>query len=127
MTEKQPKTIPFSIRLTRAEREELERRAGKRPVGAFARERLFGHKETDGRRAKAKRTRFPTADKTALAQVLGLLGQSNLARNLDTIAEAARIGALPLTPDMLTRIDQACRDIAAMKSALMQSLGIKEE
>lgn len=127
MTGKASKTVPFSIRLTPAERQELERRAGKRPIGLYARERLFGHIERDIRRLRAKRSTAPSIDKAALAQVLGLLGKSDDERSLKQIGEAAQIGALPLTQDVQERIEQACRDIAVIKSTLMRALGINED
>lgn len=69
MTKKHPKTNPFSIRFTPAEKAEQERRAGQRPLGVYARERLFGRAERDHRRLVTKRTNAPTVDKTALAQI----------------------------------------------------------
>lgn len=127
MAEKSPKTTPFSIRLTAEERDELARWAGKRPVGVYARERLFGQTERDIRRLRAKRSTVPSIDKTALAQALGLLGKCEYETSLKAIAEAARIGALPLTSDVLERIEKACRDSAEIKSMLMKALGINEE
>jgi len=127
MTKILPKTIPFSIRFTPAEKAELEHRAGSAPLGVYARERLLGRAERNYRRLRTKQTKAPTVDRTALAQVLGLLGKSERERNLKYISEAARVGALLLTPDVLEHIDQACRDIAEIKSMVMKALGIKED
>ncbi|WP_193169956.1 hypothetical protein [Nisaea nitritireducens] len=127
MIKNQPKTIPFSIRLTPAEKADLERRAGKRPVGVYARERLFGQVDRHSHLGQAKRRPTPNIDKKALAQALGLLGKSDRERSLRMIGEAARIGALPLTPDVLEHIERTCRDIGDMKTALMAALRIKEE
>jgi len=127
MTKKPPKALPFSIRLTPAEKAELERRSGERAIGVYARERLLGREERDYRRLRAKRTKAPSADKTALAQILGLLGKSERERSLKGIGDAARIGALLLTSDVLERIEQACRDTAEVKLMLMKALGIKED
>ena len=124
MTQKTPKTIPFSIRLTPEERSDLERRAGKQALGDFIRARLFGQ----GRPASPVKFRpqSTTIDKRTAAQALGLLGKSGIASNLKRLSEAARLGALPVTKETEAAMQRACRDVAAIKSALMTALGIKE-
>lgn len=78
---------PFSIRLTQEERERLEGEAKGKPLGVYIRERLLG----DGT-APRKLRRKPAADQAGLAKVLGMLGQSRLANNLNQIAKAAISG-----------------------------------
>lgn len=127
MTNQKPKTAPFSIRLTPGERADLERRAGKQALGDFIRERLFGSAHRPNHIASRAKPRTVTADREAFATVLARLGQSDLARSLAALAHAVRIGALPVSPEIEAAIGQACRDIAAMKSALMTAIGIKED
>jgi len=127
MTNPKHKTAPFSIRLTPGERADLERRAGKQALGDFIRERLFGSAHRPNQIALRAKPRTVTADREAFATVLARLGQSDLARSLSALAHAARIGALPVSPVIEAAIGQACRDIAAMKSALMAAIGIKED
>jgi hypothetical protein len=66
------------------------------------------------------------ADKEVIATVLARLGQSDLARSMAALAHSARLGTLPVSPEIEAAIGQACLHIAAMKSALMAALGIKE-
>ena len=116
MTKNLSHPAPFSLRLTQAERQDLEARAGAQPLGAYIKACLFD--DALSRRAKPYR-----AD---LAQALGLLGQTRSAEHLRALAEAAHMGALPVTPETELQIRQATADIIAMKSALMRELRIKE-
>jgi len=109
---------PFSIRLTQEERERLEAEAKGKPLSVYMRERLLG----DGT-APRKLRRKPAADQAGLAKVLGALGQSRLANNLNQIAKAAHIGVLVLTPALIDDLEQACRDIRIMRDALLSALG----
>jgi hypothetical protein len=87
---------PFSLRLTFEERAMLETAAAGMPVGAYIREKLFGpdasHRKTRGK--------APVKDHQALARVLGALGGSRLASNLNQLAKAAHMGALPVSAEM---------------------------
>ena len=112
---------PFSLRLSEDERAILRQRAGKRSMGEYIRSKLFGEAATP---RKVKRRNPTDADQTNAAQLAGL-GQSRLASNMNQIAKAANIGALPVTPDLVRELHQACADIAAMRVALIASLGIK--
>ncbi|MFN3224720.1 MAG: hypothetical protein ACE360_00525 [Hyphomicrobiales bacterium] len=114
MTKKTP-TTPISIRLTPQERAELVRRAGSRSVSAYVRELVFAA------RAGAQKPR-----RSDLAQVLGLLGASDLSSSVGELARLAKLGALPVSEETETALQAACADIAAMKATLMRALGIKE-
>lgn len=126
MTDKTPKTIPFSIRLTPGERTELERRAGKQALGDYIRERLFGTASRPNQVVSRAKPRAVAADKEVLATVLARLGQSDLARSMAALAHSARLGTLPVSPEIEATIGRACQHIATMKSALMAALDIKE-
>lgn len=117
----QPYPRPFSLRLSEDERAILRQRAGKRSMGEYIRSKLFGEAATP---RKVKRRNPTDTDQTNAAQLAGL-GQSRLASNMNQIAKAANIGALPVTPDLVRELHQACADIAAMRVALIASLGIK--
>ena len=114
---------PFSLRLTQEERRSLETRAGGEPLGSYVRERLFSHEESDRR---PMRGRSAVTDRKVISQLLGKLGQSGLATNIDELANAARIGVLPQAPETEASIRKAATDIADMKSMLVKALGIKE-
>lgn len=125
MQSKYPKrTPPFSLRLTREERRSLEVQANGEPLGSFIRSRLFVDEDRDRRPVRYG----CAADKrTALAQILALLGQSNITRNLDALAQATRSGSLPLPAKIEILIYTAHLDIAEIKSMLLKALGIKED
>jgi len=99
----------------------LEARANGQPIGSYVRDYLFAANDN-----RPRPRRVPSKDQAALAAVLASLGQSGLAASLREIANAARIGALPVSPELETELHQACRDVAAMKSLLMKALGIQE-
>ena len=79
---------PFSIRLTKAERAVLLEKAGGEPLGSFIKKAALGAA------ANARTRPAPVRDAMALGRVLGLLGRSHLANNLNQIAKAANLGAL---------------------------------
>lgn len=110
---------PFSLRLTIEERAELERRAGSKPLGQFIREQCLG-KSAEPRAGKRRRAKV---DHALFAQALAVLGGSHLASNMNQIAKAAHMGALPVTPDLMADLDAACADIKAMRGALLRALG----
>ncbi|WP_456417124.1 hypothetical protein [Thiolapillus sp.] len=112
---------PFSLRLTFDERAALEQSAGSRPLGAYIRSKLFGGKEAPRRRRT--RTRKPLKDEKALGELLGKLGESRLASNINQLAKAANSGSLPVTPDTEKALQDACDDVRAMRILLMQALG----
>jgi len=119
---KTSKTKPVSIRLTAEERARLQRRAGSLGLSSYIRARLF----EDGADVRRPRGRFPVKDQQALAQVLGLLGKTALSSNVAELAKAARVGTLPVSEETDTALRAACADIAAIKAAVMQALGIQE-
>ncbi|GFO83116.1 MAG: hypothetical protein A49_27430 [Methyloceanibacter sp.] len=99
----------------------MEARANGQPIGSYVREYLFAANDNRPRPRRA-----PSADHVAPATVLAKLGQAELAASLREIAHAARIGALPVSPELEAELHQACHDIASMKSLLMKALGIQE-
>lgn len=112
---------PFSIRLTAEERQQLRRAAGSIPLGSYIRSRLLLD-----RSVKRRVQRAPVQDQAALARVLGQLGQSHLASNLNQLAKAANMGALPVTPEVAAALRDACEHVRAMRLALMRALGLQE-
>lgn len=113
-------TVPFSLRLTRAQRQRLDAEAGSLTVGAYVRNRLF---ETP---APLKRTfRRPVQDEQALSQVLGALGSSRLSSNLNQLAKAVHNGALPVSPEAEQAILDACAEVAEMRAQLVKALGLE--
>ena len=112
-------SAPFSLRLTTEERATLERAAAGMPLGVFIRAKLFGG-DLSPRRTRG---RAPVKDHKALARVLGALGQSRLASNLNQLAKAAHLGALPVTPELERELGEACAQIRGLRDELMRALG----
>ena len=110
---------PFSLRLTHEERARLLADAGRKPMGAYIRERLFGDEAAPRKRKAAN----PVQDHEALGRVLGVLGRSRLSSNLNQLARAAHTGSLPVTPETEADLRQACREVSAMRADLLRALG----
>lgn len=120
---KQRKTPPpFSLRLTFEERAQLEREAGDMPLGTYIRSRLFNTAT-----APRKRERRPVKDYQVLAKVLGELGRSRLANNLNQLAKAANSGSLPVTPDTERELRVTCEAVQAIRYDLIAALGLHAE
>ncbi|WP_264946609.1 hypothetical protein [Sphingomonas canadensis] len=113
---------PISIRVTTEERAWLEQEAGTLTLSSYVRSRLL---DTPGKRRQHRKQ--PNLDRVALARILALLGQSNLAPNLSTITEAVRTGTVELGPELASSLRQACADIALMRCDLIRALGIRAE
>ncbi|WP_299680580.1 hypothetical protein [uncultured Roseobacter sp.] len=110
---------PFSVRFTFEERALLEKAAAGMPLGAYIRQKLFDGELTP-RRVRGHK---PVKDHAELARVLGALGQSRLSSNLNQIAKAAHLGALPVNPELEKELIEACNAIRSMRSDLMHALG----
>jgi len=114
---------PFSIRFTNEERERLERAAGMLSLAAYIRLKLFA--EDDLPKRMTKKPRQPSAELAVLGHMLGGLGQSKLANNLNQIAKAANTGTLPLGPELEAELREACADIQKMRETLIEALGVQ--
>ena len=118
---------PFSLRFTEEERARLERAAGQQSLASYIRARLLGDDVSPRKARHSRKPRRPRIDHIALGKVLGALGQSRLASNMNQIAKAAHMGALPVTPDLMQELHEACAAIRAMRRDLIAALGIKPE
>ena len=111
-------TVPFSLRLTPAQRRQLDNEAGTKTVGEYVRSRLFEN-PTPQKRV----FRRPVQDEQTLTQVLGALGKSRLSSNLNQMAKAVHSGSLPLTPETEQAILTACAEITEMRALVIKALG----
>lgn len=112
---KPKREAPFSLRLSFAEKAALRDLAGDMPLGAYIKAVL-----NDAIANKKKIA--PKTDPNALGRVLGQLGKSKLSQNVNQLAKAVNVGALPVTLETETELRQACADIAAMRAELMRAL-----
>jgi hypothetical protein len=114
---------PFSLRLTFEERASLELAAGDMPLGAYIRDQVL----KGGRARKRRRYRRPVKDQQALGQLLGALGESHLANNLNQLAKSANTGSLAVTPETEKALRDACAEVHQMRALLMRALGFEPE
>lgn len=117
---KPERSAPLSVRFTEAEKARLRSLAGNKPLGLFIRERALG-----GEAEPRARVRQPLKDAEPLGRLLGLLGQSRLASNLNQLAKAANQGSLPLTAEVEAELRQACAEVHEMRLLLLRALGLK--
>ncbi len=115
---------PFSLRLTFEERARLEREAGDMPLGAYIRSRLFDEPASDHPPRQRKR---PVKDHQVLGQLLGELGRSRIANNLNQLAKAANSGSLLLNEDAHRALLESFDSIRAMRTLLLTALGLRPE
>ena len=119
---------PFSIRFTDEERARLGRAAGTLSLAAYIRLKLFeGEDLSSSPKRMTKKPRQPSAELAVLGHMLGGLGQSRLANNLNQIAKAANTGTLPIGPDLEEELWKTCAEIQQMRVALIEALGVKSQ
>ncbi len=118
---KQDKTTPISVRVTAEEKLQLQRAAGRSSLSDFIRARVLGAE------ARLRASPTPNTNARELAHILAALGHSELAPTLRELLKAARIGALPATPETEEAIRSACDATLEMRSALMNALGLQGE
>ena len=116
---------PLSIRLSADERERLLNAAGSMTIAAYVRLKVFGDDVPPHRKAYVRKASSPSSELTMIGHMLGGLGQSDMARNLGDIAAAAKIGALPVSPELETELHNACDAVQKMKTLLIAALGVK--
>ncbi len=109
---------PFSIRFTFKERAKLDELSDGVPLGKFIKDCLFTMRpETTAR--------LPIQDKKLIAKLLGLLGKSRIASNLNQLAKAANSGSLPVNDEVQKALMEAAQAILWMRDTLIQALGLK--
>lgn len=91
-------------------------------LGAYIRWRIFDPDKPPPRH----RAQFPVKDHQALSKALALLGQSRIANNLNQLAAAAHIGALPVTPDIEADLREAVVHVAAIRKMLIAALDLSD-
>lgn len=112
----------LSIRISDEQHAALAAKAGRKSVSQYVREQL----SLDAL-SRPKAPRKPKHDEVLLARILMALGSSDMAASMRDIAEAARNGALPESPDALLSLQAACLTIQKMRSDLVRALGIKHD
>lgn len=84
-------------------------------------------KALDEKRSRRKsRSAASVANKQALAQILGLLGQSRIANNLNQLAHHANTGTLPVDENTRFQISEAYDHVLFLRKTLIKALGLRE-
>lgn len=112
----------LSVRLTHEERARLERDAAGMTLGAYIKWRTFDPNKPPSR----ARGKAPVKDHQALAKLLGLLGQSRIANNLNQLARGANTGTLPVTEETEAALLEAVREVAELRRLLVAALGLED-
>ena len=110
---------PLSVRFTDSEKLRLKQLAGSKPVGQYIRDQALG---SDSMPRAARHS--PVKDAEPLGQLLGLLGGSRLASNLNQLSKAANQGSLPVTQEVEEDLRRACAEVFGMRVLLLQALGL---
>ena len=113
----------ITLRLTEEELAKLKNLSSGMSLSAYIRKCLFGKSAAP----RKVRSRVPVKDQEALAQVLGLLGQTRIANNLNQIAYEANCGSLLMDEETENEIKLACAHIAWIRVKLIEALGIKNK
>lgn len=77
--------------------------------------------------ARSRKSGISLADRRVFGQLVALLGRSRVFSNLNQLAYAANIGALPVTPETEAELVAALADLAEIRRLLLASLGFKPE
>jgi len=110
----------ITLRLSEEEHATLTTLSQGMAVSAFIRESVFG---ADTSRRK-RRSHKPVKDQAAMSQVLGLLGKTKIANNLNQLAHHANTGSLLIDDETLRQIDEAYVHVIEMRDALVRALGL---
>jgi len=112
---------PFSIRFSWDQRAELDRLSDGQSLGGYLKDILFVKKQrpySNGYASKAQ-------DRKTLAKLLGALGNSRIASNINQLAKAANSGSLPVNEEVVSAIMRAVHAIDWMKITLIEGMGLK--
>lgn len=112
----------ITLRLTDAEYARLTSLSAGMPISRYVRRALFG----EDANPRKTRQRVPLKDQQALAQILGLLGQSGMSESLQQIARQAQCGTLAMDEQLEDEIKTACARIAWIRVKLIEALGLKD-
>ncbi len=110
-----------TIRLSIDDHEHLKRLAGDMALATYIRTKALG------KTVPRKRDRSSTSviDKQSLAQMLGFLGQSRIANNLNQLAYHANVGSLVMDEETNELILEAYEHVLFLRNTLIAALGMQ--
>ncbi|MEL6693486.1 MAG: hypothetical protein AAFQ12_10700 [Pseudomonadota bacterium] len=89
-------------------------------LGVYIKLRLF-----DDLPPVPRQSSLSKVDKEALGKVLAAFGQSRLSQNMNQLAHAANIGTLPVDEELIDELYTACREIKALREAILGCIGMR--
>ncbi len=110
-----------TIRLSEEDHTRLKELADGMALSTFIRAQVLNKALSHRKR----RSVASVADKQALAQILGLLGQSRIANNLNQLAYHANTGSLAVDEETRAQISEAYDHVAFLRQSLLKALGQK--
>ena len=110
-----------TLRLSPDDHERLKELAGSMALSTFIRAKALGL-DLPRRRPRSSAS---VVDKHAIAQILGLLGQSRIANNLNQLANHANVGSLVMEEETCAQISEAHEHIVFLRKVLIKALGLK--
>lgn len=110
-----------TLRLSAEDHERLQELADGMALSTYIRAKALG----DALPRRKPRSSTAIADKQALAQILGLLGQSRIANNLNQLAYHANIGSLAVDEVTQAQISEAYDHVLLLRNTLITALGLK--
>lgn len=122
---KEPVLPSLSIRVTPQEKALLQRLAGKQAISTYVRHRLFGDVTAMRAKRHQEKPKQPKLDHVEIARLLGMFGQSELARSMLALSLAVQAGQLVASSEVEMKICRACEDIHEIKTTLITALKVK--
>lgn len=123
--QRKKRPVPLSLRLTPEERAQLEKDATGMSLAAYIRARLFDGPSGKRRQIGVRtRGRNSIKDRQAIARALGTLGESEIARSLNELRNAAKSGSLILDTQTEKELREACAAVSAMRADFIKALGL---
>lgn len=117
-----PRDCPrVTLRLSQDDHARLMEMADGMALATFIRSKVLG--EQLPRKTRSSST--SVSDKQAIAQILGLLGQSRIANNLNQLAYHANVGSLAMDDATQAQIDEAYDQILFLRQTLLKALGMQ--
>ncbi len=112
----------ITLRFSPDDYERLKQLADGMALATYIRAKVLG--ETIPRRKP--RSTASVIDKQVLAQILGLLGQSRIANNLNQLAHHANVGSLVMDEDAQAHISETYDHVVFLRKTLITALGLQE-
>jgi phosphoglycerate dehydrogenase-like enzyme len=110
-----------TLRLSVNDHERLIEMANGMALATFIRAKVLD----DQLPRKKRRSYTAVADKQAIAQILGLLGQSRIANNLNQLAYHANVGSLSMDETTQAQIAEAHDHVVFLRQMLLKALGLR--